>query len=152
MDVDTLTVEDSPVTTPPAATRRKGVRGRAAFSDKCVHGGTPDTPCPKFGHLPGNGRGVKQPGIAKTVAGVLRAVIKPFVWIAVVYLAGNLLLGWIGSSLRFANPLQQPVGGVSTDNRPAQNGSLPASSGSIAGLPAVSDPRPYASHLSVRVA
>jgi hypothetical protein len=72
--------------------RREGVQGRAAFApDTCpYHGGTRRVPCSKFAHLPGKGRGPVQPTLWQICGILLRALVVPLLWLALI---GGILYG-----------------------------------------------------------
>jgi len=107
----------------------KDGRGRTRFAeDICSLHGPADNgdPCSKFSHLPGNGRGVQQPGIAKTFLVIVRVLVKPLFLCGIVLLAFLILSKWGGSVLHFGNPLHATTGTVSTSGRHSQNSSLSA--------------------------
>lgn len=139
--LETLTASVEVAKPPSVPTqRRTGVRGRAAFSTECAHGGTPDLPCPKFAHLPGNGRGGKQPNIFRTIVGVFLVVVKPLFYLSLVYVAYLLLSGYV-TGLSFGNFVPGSNVGVPADDRRSSNGSLPAHSICDSGIPTVCDAR-----------
>ncbi len=125
----------------PVQGRRSGVSGRLAFADDIcsMHPGTLEMPCAKFGHLPGEGRGIYQPGIWKQFLVIIRVVLKPMLYMLLVFLAGSLLLGWVNGVLRSNGGLQSPIGGVSGVNRPTPHSSIspdkPGSNSSPTGSP-----------------
>lgn len=105
----------------------KDGRGRTRFAeDICSLHGPADNgdPCAKFSHLPGDGRGVQQPGIAKTFLVIVRVLVKPLFLCGLVLLAFLILSKWGGSVLHFGNPLHATTGTVSTSGGHAQNSGL----------------------------
>lgn len=66
-------------------------KGRARlYHGVCpLHGMDDDnSPCSKFAHLPGNGKGIKQPHAGQMVVNTIRAIVKPLFLFALVIGAG----------------------------------------------------------------
>lgn len=128
--------------------REKSSSGRARFADDicAMHGGTPENPCEKFGHLPGNGRGIVQPGILKGVLVVFRIILKPLFLCGLVFLAGYVLLNWAGGVLRFQSPIPRPNGSVSNINGPAQTNPIHCRRSFVTSVPCGSVPSPTSVH------
>lgn len=138
-----------------AAVKRSG-RGR--FAKGCAHrqeyveafgeefGITdddfPDGYCPKFAHLPGNGRGPKRTSIFRHARVIFVGFIKPLFYLGLLYCA-YLLLSTFLSGLPFGNYVPGPEFGVPADTRPASDGSIPADPGSVIGFPAFGDSRAF---------
>jgi hypothetical protein len=114
---EVVDLEDSESELPNAAgkgrARKDGKRGRAAFAaDICeAHGGNSETPCYKFAHLPGNGRGPYRPSATRKARSFGVSLIKPVVLIGIVLgalYAGKVFLPNLFSMHSFA-----PTSGVS---------------------------------------
>lgn len=127
LDCVDLVAAEQPSTVPVPVQQRRKVSGRAAFSTGCAHGGTPDIPCPKFGSLPGNGRGIYQPGIFRIISVIVRSLIKPLFLLGMVAVAGLVLLSWSDNVLQFGSKLPGTTSGVPIGNGPTPDSSVPPS-------------------------
>lgn len=114
----------------PAQPKRKekgnATSGRRRFAEEIcsIHGkGEYGDPCAKFAHLPGNGRGVYQPGVIKSLLVVLRVLIKPLAICGTLGIGGFLLLFWFSNILQHHSFVPGSTGGV-----PNSHGSTPRDS------------------------
>lgn len=67
------------------------ISGRARiYGDTCpLHGrSVSGEPCSKFSHLPGNGKGVRQPNVAGKFVNFVRALVKPILILAFIFVTG----------------------------------------------------------------
>lgn len=99
-------------------------RGRARLHGVCpLHGpSVSGDPCDKFSHLPGNGRGIKQPNPALFLIVVARTLVKPLVIFVILFggwtWGNNIIEGGIFSSII---PKGIPSGTVSSSNTNSSN-------------------------------
>lgn len=94
-EIDTDNVVTIPTGRSAAA---KGVSGRGRFHNGVcpLHGlATDGSPCAKFSHLPGNGRGIKRPNIALKFVVFIRILIKPGVAVGICFAAYYILTHFV---------------------------------------------------------
>lgn len=146
---DTLIPDDNSVVETPTKVVpiNRRASGRARFAEGICNlhpGGTIENPCPKFGHLRGDGRGHVQPGPFKMVRVILRAIFKPIFWLVIVYFAGSILIGWIGGALQFGGGLPIPNSSVPASIRPTPDSGIPSNRPIGNSIPTSSIPSPTA--------
>lgn len=132
------------------APRQRGPKGRRRFATGCVHRDAykqetgedyAEDSCPKFAHLPGNGRGPQSPGIFRTVRGIAISFVKPLFYFGLIYCAYLLLSGFLGN-LSFGNFVPGSNGGVPNSTQHKSTGNVPANPGSNTSIPSVGNSRP----------
>jgi hypothetical protein len=141
----TLTQDDVDSLTGP----RRRTSGRRRFANTCVHRdqyktetGTdyPHEGCPKFAHLPGNGRGPQPPSVFRTFRVIAVSLIKPLFYFGLLYVAYILLSGFLGG-LSFGGFVPGANSGMSADIGQSPAGNIPANSRSNVSVPPGSDTR-----------
>ena len=146
--VISLTQSDLDSVAPRQRRSRNANSGRRRFANTCVHREQykADTgedfaegQCPKFAHLPGDGRGPAGTNIFRAVRVLAVGFIKPLFYLGLLVVAYFLLTGFLGS-LPFGNFIPGPEFGVPANNGPSSNGAIPAPGTDGNSVPAVGNP------------